>query len=257
MTLTVLLNDWVTTFVLVAARLTGLVISAPVLGSAYVPKMLKVAMVFLFAVALVTTVPAVSVQGLALGLGVVFQLLIGLAIGLVLALYLSIFGMAGQMITYEMGVGLAVAANPGLLSAGSFLSEWQTLLATFIFVAGGGLELTMTALHASFVALPLTHEAISGNAIMFIVGLFQSALMTALLIAAPLFLCSLVVDMVIGVVSRAFPQLNAYFLSLPINFGISIVVILGMLPLLMTVVPNIWHTAFYDISRWLAILEGH
>jgi len=242
---------------LVAARLAGLVITAPVLSSDYLPNMLKVALVFLFSLALVSTVPPVTAQGLALGLGVVFQLMIGIAMGLVLAIYLSVFGMAGQMITYQMGVGLAVAANPGLLSAGSFLSEWETLLATFIFVAGGGLELTMTALHASFVAMPLTHEVISGTALMFIVGLFESALMTALLIAAPLFISSLVVDMGIGVVSRAFPQLNAYFLSLPINFGISILVLLGMLPLLMTVVPNIWHSAFYDVSRWLAILEGH
>jgi flagellar biosynthetic protein FliR len=156
-----------------------------------------------------------------------------------------------------MGVGLAVAASPGLLSEGSFLSEWQTLLATFIFVASGGLELTMTALHASFVALPLTRQILPQDSLMFIVGLFQSALLTAILIAAPLFLSSLVVDMGIGVVSRAFPQLNAYFLSLPLNFGISIVVLLGMVPLLVALVPNIWHSAFQDLSRWLVLLEGH
>ena len=256
MTLTFALNDWVTTFVLVAARLSGLVVSAPVLSSTLFPRMLRVAMVFLFSMALMTTVPAVSASGLVLAIGIIFQMVVGVAIGLILSLYLAIFGMAGQMITYQLGVGLAVAADPGLLSAGSFLSEWQTLLATFIFVAGGGLELTMTALHASFIALPLTRELIMGNALMFIVGLFQSALTTAMLIAAPLFLSSLVVDMGIGVVSRAFPQINAYFLSLPINFGVSILVLLGMIPLLVALIPNVWHSAFYDLSRWLAIVEG-
>ncbi len=257
MSFSVISNGWLITFLLVVARLAGLVISAPVLSSGFFPKMLKPAMVFLFAGALVATVPEVFVTGLALGLAVSFQLLVGVAIGLILSMFLGLFGMAGQLITYQMGVGLAVAANPGLLSAGSFLSEWQTLIATFVFVVGGGLELTMTALHASFVALPLTHEMLSAHALLFIVGIFQSALTMALLVAAPLFLSSLVVDMGIGVVSRAFPQINAYFLSLPVNFGISLVVMLGTLPFLMALIPNIWHTAFYDVSRWLAIVEGH
>lgn len=257
MSLILNLNDWLSTFLLVAARLAGLVVSAPVLSSSLIPTMLKAAMVMLFALALVATVHPVAATGIGLGLGVAIQVLIGVAMGLILSIYLAIFGMAGQLITYQMGVGLAVAANPGLLSAGSFLSEWQTLLATFVFVASGGLELTMTALHASFTALPLTSQGLNAGALEFIVGLFQSALSTALLIAAPLFLSSLVVDLGIGVVSRAFPQMNAYFLSLPLNFGISILVILGMLPLLMAVVPNIWDSAFVSLSHWLVIVEGH
>lgn len=256
MSIEIALTNYLSTFVLVLARLAGLIVSAPVIGSSLVPMRLKAGMAVLFSLALSSTVSAVHATGIALGLAIGFQFVTGVLIGLVLAIFLAIFGMAGQLITYQLGVGLAVAANPGLLSAGSFLSEWQTLAATFIFVAGGGLELTIRALAASFVALPLTRAVIPGPAIGFVVGVFQSALATALLIAAPLFLTGLVVNMAVGVLSRAAPQINAYFLSLPVNLGISLLVLIAMIPILFGLMPHVWHRAFLDVSRLLALLEG-
>lgn len=256
MTIEIAWTNYLSTVVLVAARLGGLIVSAPVVGSTLIPGPLKAGMVAMFALALSATVPTVHTSGLALGLAVIFQFVTGLMIGLLLAIFLGLFGMAGQLITYQLGVGLAVAASPGLLSAGSFLSEWETLAATFIFVAGGGLELTIRALHASFVALPLTRAAIPGPAIGFFVGLFQSALAAALLIAAPLFLAGLVVNMAVGVLSRAAPQINAYFLALPVNLGLSLVVLVAMIPILFGIVPHLWHKAFVDLSRLLALFEG-
>lgn len=254
MTLTTL----TTTFLLVSARVAGIMVTAPMFSSSFIPAMLRVAMVFMLGLILTPGLhvnPSMMV-GLALGAGIVVQFVIGTLMGLVLALFISLFGMAGQIITYQMGVGLAVAASPGLLSEGSFLAEWETLLATFVFVAGGGPELMIVALHASFQAISINALVIPGQSFGFVVGLFQTVLETALLIAAPLVITGLIVNLGVGVLSRAFPQINAYFFALPINFGLSLLIFVAILPVMLTIMPNIWHGAWVDVSRLLVYMEG-
>ncbi len=259
MTLTVQMTSLTTTFFLVAARVAGIIVTAPFFSSSYIPRSLRVAMVFMLALILtpgLNAAPSMS-GGLMLGAGVLVQFVVGTMMGLVLALFLSLFGMAGQIITYQLGVGLAVAANPGLLSEGSFLSEWETLLALFVFVVGGGPELMVIALHASFQAISINAMVIPGASFGFVAGLFQTVLEIALLMAAPLIITGLIVNISVGVLSRAFPQLNAYFFSLPINFGLSLLIFVAILPLMLSVMPTIWQHAWTDVSRLLVYLEGH
>ncbi|MBX5467166.1 MAG: flagellar biosynthetic protein FliR [Firmicutes bacterium] len=244
------------TYLLVVARLAGVVVTAPVLASSFVPRLAKVGLAVILAAALTASLPPVAVANLlALALGLVLQFVVGLLMGLVLALFLAAFSMAGQLVTYQLGVGLAVAANPGLLSAGSFLAEWETLLATFVFVVSGGLELTAEALRASFVALPLTAGGLPVGGLPFVVGLFGTVVNIALLVGAPFLATGVVVDLAVGVLARAVPQLNAYFLALPVNFGLSLLVLAAVLPLWLQIVPTVWHHAFEALSHLLALWE--
>jgi len=65
-----------------------------------------------------------------------------------------------------------------------------------------------------------------------------------------------VVNLSVGVISRAFPQINAFFFALPVNFGLSLLVFVLVLPLLFSVMPTVWQSAWTDMSRLLAIWEG-
>jgi flagellar biosynthetic protein FliR len=258
MTLSLQLTALTTTFFLVTARVAGIIVTAPLFSSTYIPRMLRIAMVFILGLVLAPGLhiaPSMT-AGPALVLGIVVQFAVGTMMGLILALFLSLFGMAGQIITYQLGVGLAVAANPGLLSQGSFLAEWNTLLATFVFVVGGGPELMVTALHYSFQAISINALVIPAASFGFVTGLFQTALEVAILVAAPLIITGLIVNLSVGVLARTFPQINAYFFALPINFGLSLLIFVAILPLMLSVMPTIWHQAWTDVSRLLVFLEG-
>lgn len=258
MTLTLQLTSLTATFFLVAARVAGIVVTAPFFSSSYIPAMVRVASIFILGLILTPGLHAASsMTGGLLALGMLVQFVVGTMMGLIMALFLSVFGIAGQIITYQLGVGLAVEANPGLLTNGSFLAEWETLIAIFIFVVGGGPELMVTALHASFQAISINALVISGPSFGFITGLFQTALEVALLMAAPLVITGLVVNLSVGILSRAFPQLNAYFFALPINFGLSLLIFLAILPLMFSVIPTVWQQGWTDVSHLLVYLEGH
>lgn len=258
MTLALALTGLTTTFFLVASRIAGVVVSAPFFGSSYIPTRLRVALVFVLSLILTPGLHAApSMNGAPMMIGVLIQFVVGVLMGLVLALFQSVFGIAGQIVTYQLGLGLAAAANPALLTEGSFLAEWETLLGLLVFVVGGGPELMIIALHASFQAISVNALVIPGASFGFVAGLFQTVLEVALLMAAPLVLTGLIVNLSVGILARAFPQLNAYFFALPINFGLSLLIFLAILPLMFAVMPTIWQQGWTDVSRLLVYLEGH
>ncbi|MCL4318985.1 MAG: flagellar biosynthetic protein FliR [Firmicutes bacterium] len=256
MTINLALSELTQAFFLVAARITGMVFTAPVFGSAYVPKMLKIGLIVVISLVLAPSVKITAMPTFLWVLALIIQFALGVLIGLILSVFMSVFGMAGQVVTYELGLGLAITANPALEESGSFLSEWQTLLALFVFVVSGGLELSVMALHASFQAIGPNVITFPLSTLSFVTGLMSSALTMALLVAFPLLLSGLVVNLAVGFLSRAFPQMNAYFIALPVNFGVSLLVFAAMIPVLMGILPNFWNKAFTDVSRLLALLEG-
>jgi len=75
------------------------------------------------------------------------------------------------------------------------------------------------------------------------------------LIAAPMMVAGLISDLSVGVLARAFPQINAFFMSLPLKFGLVLLVMLAAVPLFYAVVPNVLDRAYMDLSHLLVLLE--
>lgn len=256
MTLSFALSAETATFVLVAARVAGLIVIAPVFSSQIVPTVVRAALVVILAVAIMPLVPLVHGGSvLILGAGVTIQFVVGALMGSIMAMILSAFGIAGQVITYQLGLGLAVFANPGLVGASSMLSEWNSLWALFIYVALRGPELMVVAFRQSFTALPLTQLGIPTSALAFTVGVMSSVFAVGLLVAAPLMVAGLVSDLSIGVLSRAFPQINAFFMSLPLKLGLALLILLISLPLFFAIIPNALNQGWRDVSHLLFLLE--
>lgn len=256
MTLTLALDADSETYLLTAARVAGVVVTAPMFSAATIPALVRVALVAVLAAAIMPGLPLVA-GGLPLILGasLVLQFVIGLLLGSVVTIVMAAFAIAGQAITYQLGVGLAAFANPAVVGASSVLAEWFTLLSLLVFVILRGPELVVVALADSFRAMPLSATGLVPSVPLFVVGLFSSALEVALLIAAPMMVAGLISDLSVGVLARAFPQINAFFMSLPLKFGLVLVVMLAAVPLFYAVVPNVLDRAYTDLSHLLVLLE--
>jgi flagellar biosynthetic protein FliR len=255
-TLAVALGAETDTFILVSARVAGMTVVAPMFSALTIPALVRVAVIVVLGVVLTPLVPLVHAPFVLLGGGVALQFAVGALLGSVVAMFLSAFDIAGQVVTYQLGIGLAAYSNPALVGASSVLSEWEGLLALLVFVALRGPEMMVVALRDSFIALPLTHVGIPVGALAFVVGLFSSVLAIALLVAAPLVAAGLVAQLGMGVLSRAFPQISGFFLQLPVSLGLALLVLLASLPLFFEIVPNALTEAFTDLSRLLVLLEG-
>src|SRR5262245_7188728 len=157
----------VTTFLLVLARLAGLVFGAPVLGHLLVPRRVRAGLALLLAVALAPAVqPAPPAPSLwALGGAVVVESALGVLLGLVAQLTFAGVQLGGQLAGMQMGFGLVNMIDPQSNAHVTVIAEWQQLLALLVFLALDVHHLLLRALIESF------HTAPPGGVALAAVGL--------------------------------------------------------------------------------------
>lgn len=230
-------------FLLVLARAGGLVVSAPVVGDPQTPRMIKVVLAVSLSVLLVQ-VPSVGrvtvpTDLLPFSANVLGQLVIGLALGLVARTIFYAVQTAGGIISLQTGVSLASVLNPMTQQADSMFSQLFTVIAGMTFLAVHGDVWLVASLARSFDLTPVSGATLSPQQIGSVVSDFISIMKLGLQIAMPIAVSIFAANLILGVVSRALPQLNLFVLSLPLDMLLGLAALGGSLAAVMMVVSQL------------------
>ena len=222
------------TFVFVTARLTGLMLTAPLWSMTAMPRAIRAAVTVVLALLLTPLAPRVTVpeQLLELPLPLALELVLGLGIGLTAGVLVHGASLAGEVISLQMGLSLgpALATVPELEVPS--VGQLQSLLALLVYVAMGGHLILLRGLADSLQVLPpATALDLAGGAHL-AARLGGALFASALGIAAPVMVTLLLVNVALSILSRAVPQLNAMMVSLPLTIGIGLLMLGLALPLL-------------------------
>jgi flagellar biosynthetic protein FliR len=226
------------TFALITARLGGLMLSAPLWSMFPLPRSGRAAVTVLLAVLLLPLTPptALPERALELPLPVVMELLVGIVIGLTAAVVVQGAALGGEVISLQMGLSLAPALAPMPDVQVSGIAQIKNWLALLIYLAIGGHLMLLRGLADSLQALPpgSPMDFLSGaEAGARLVGVvFSSAVRTA----APVMVALLLTNAALAILSRAVPQLNAMMVSLPLTFGVGLVMLGISLPIVSSVI---------------------
>lgn len=143
-------------FVLVSARLAGLMFTAPLWSMSDLPRLARAAITVLLAVTLLPAVPPTKLpeEILALPLPFAMELLVGIVIGLTAGILVQGVALSGEVLSLQMGLSLApqLAPMPDLQVSGVGLL--QSNLALLIYVAVGGHLMLLRGLAQSLQTLP-------------------------------------------------------------------------------------------------------
>lgn len=225
----------VVAFVVVLARVGGLFLLAPVFSSKLIPA--QVRLMAAMAIALALTPIATHGQPIPGDTGTICLLLVKeLAVGLLFA-----FPPAVVMAAVEAGSGLldtiigfsfAAVLDPLDNQQNAILGQFYSLFATMVFLLGGGDQIMIGGMAASYRVLPIgdwprislaAGEALSAFAQVFTIGLE---------IAAPALVALVITDAALGLVSKAVPQMNVFVVGLPAKLLVGFTVIAASLPFL-------------------------
>jgi flagellar biosynthetic protein FliR len=223
------LSKWVIRLWWPILRIGGFVLTAPLLSGATVPSPVKIALSIglAFILAPLAAVP----DGLSMfsGAGVlagVQEVLIGVAIGMVVQLAFEALAFAGQSISLSMGLGFATLVDPQHGADTPVLGQLFTIFGTLSYLAVNGHLILIGALAKSFKSLPIGGANIDRNLLWAITGWGARIFETGLLIALPAVIALVIVNLALGVVTRAAPQLNLF------GIGFTITLMSGFLVLI-------------------------
>jgi flagellar biosynthesis protein FliR len=221
--------DQFLTFVLVLTRLGSLLMTLPMLGTATVPWQVRA--LFAVAISLVLT-PLFWGQSaprpenlLLLGTLLAREAILGLALGLAVLILLSGMQLAGQIISQTSGMTLADVANPTFDTTTPLFSQILEMLAVAIFFIVGGHRQVMDALLRSFTWMPPGSGHLPNSAIEALATITSQSFDVGIRAAAPVMIALLLATLVVALISRTLPQLNAVAVGLNFNT----LIVLGVL----------------------------
>ncbi|MDX1918095.1 MAG: flagellar biosynthetic protein FliR [Candidatus Caenarcaniphilales bacterium] len=235
--LQILLEKWLASFLLIFARLIGFISQAPVFSELSIPALVKVGFALAFGVILSHLVETPSYPDLQTNFyfALVINVLVGVMVGYLIKLVTYIIETAGEFIDLQLGLNFASIINPGV-GQETLLQKFYRNFGLVIFATSGGMEIALTMFLKSFHLFGLT----STNFAQFNLDPIQIVTMTgnvislAIIAAAPVILVIVFMDIVLGLMSRAAPQINPFNLSYSLKPPVGLIVILLTLPFFQT-----------------------
>lgn len=214
-------------FVLIATRMAGLMLIAPLWSMDSLPRLARAAITVVLAILLLPSAPAVPVpeRVLELPLPLAFELIIGLGIGLTAAVLVQGAAMAGEIIGIQTGITIGPALLPQLDLQGSALAQLHSSLAILVYLGVGGHTMLLTGLARSLEVLPPGGPLLVQSGLPTLVTLIGSLFETALRTAAPIMVTLLLVNLSFAILNRAIPQLNAMMLAFPATIAIGLLML--------------------------------
>ena len=231
------------TFLLLMARVGGMMSAAPLLGNHSIPKTVKAGFTLVFALALVPLIaPKAGPIPPNLPLLIFCILkdgLFGLALGYTARILFAAVEMAGYFIDTQMGFGFVNLVDPFAEQQSSVLSVMQYQLAITVYLLMNGHLLLLHGLVDSFGPVPPGMVEPHGAFGMSVVALIKTMFTLGFRLALPAAGVLLVVDMAFGLVARMVPQVNIFIVGMPAKIIIGLATVALLLPLLSLIVGQI------------------
>lgn len=157
------------------------------------------------------------------------ELLIGAVLGLTARVTISALQVAGSIVAQQLGLGFVTAVDPTQGQQGVLLGNFLSILGiTLIFVTDLD-HLIIAALHDSYRLFQPGEVPLFGDIAALLSRSVASAFRVGVQLAAPFLVFSLLFNLGLGVLSRLMPQMQVFFVGLPLS------ILLGFLILLLVI----------------------
>lgn len=216
-------------FGLLMIRPGMLIVGAPAFGGTYAPALVKVGLTVTLAMVIGAVVQVPDVAGPA-GLTVVIarEVVIGLSIAFAVRILVGAAELAGYLAGFQIGFTYATVADPQTGARNNILSSVYGLLALVVFFAVNAHHDFLRALVLSYEALPVGVGGVDQSLAALTARMLGAVFTVGAQMAAPVMIVLLVVELGLGLMSRAAPSLNLMAQGFPVRL------IVGLLALALT-----------------------
>jgi flagellar biosynthetic protein FliR len=230
--------DQIQLFLLSFVRVLAMITLLPVFGSQAVPGPAKAGLAFCVAVILhpfITLQPGQTATRSVptFVFAVVKEAAVGVVIGYAASLLFAAVQFAGRLIDTQMGFALVQVIDPFTQSSVTTTGQLFTLLFSVLFLLLNGHYFMLLAIKKSFELIPLLGVGLpTGNMASLLVDMTGEIFALAVRLAAPVFVVLVLTSLSLGVVARTVPQMNVFFVGLPLRIGVGLTTIILVFPAL-------------------------
>ena len=157
------------------------------------------------------------------------EMLIGAVLGMTARLAISALQVAGSVIAQQLGLGFVTAVDPTQGQQGMLVGNFLTVLGITLIFATDMHHLVIAALNDSYTIFRPGEMPLVGDAAQHITRVVATAFRIGMQLSAPFLVFGLLFNLGLGVLSRLMPQMQVFFIGLPLS------ILLGLLLLLLVI----------------------
>lgn len=248
--------DWLPavafTYLVLFMRIGAMLMLMPALGEQTIPMRMRLGFALAFTIVVYPLVseaiPAMP-PDLAGLVGLIFhELAVGLIIGAIIRITVMATSVAGTIIAFQVGLSGALAADPTQAGVqGAVFSSFLSFLGITLIFATDLHHMALAAIYESYVVFSPSDPLMFEDAMQLAIRAVAGAFAVGVQMSAPFIVFGLVFNLGAGILARLMPQLQVYFVLMPAN----IIVGLLLFAILLTMMMGWYVTSFENhLAMW-------
>jgi len=247
-------------FLLIFVRILAFLATLPVFSYRNVPNMFKIAFALFFAYIIFFTldVPVIGIDAY-LFLLIIKEVLIGLLLGLIASIMFYAIQVAGAFIDIKMGFLIANVMDPQTGAQTPLTGGFLYAFAVLFLLVTDGHHLLLDGIFYSYAYVPVDEINVDfgGASVMeTAAGAVSTMFVIAFQMAFPIVGALFLVDVALGLMSRAVPQMNVFVVGLPLKIFLGLPIMLLMLPAFFWLISNLVDEMVVTMRTLLQLFGG-
>ncbi|MBV9420461.1 MAG: flagellar type III secretion system protein FliR [Alphaproteobacteria bacterium] len=241
------LSGIVLTYLLVFSRTGAMMMLLPALGEGGIPSRVRLVLALAVSVALAPTVqkfyPAAPPESvLKLGFLVVQEITSGILIGGMSRIIMGSLQTAGYLIATQTGLAYAQTVDPTQHEQGAVIGNFFSLLGAVLIFSTDLHHVAIGAISGSYKMLPPGAALPTGDMAELTIRLVSASFVLGFQLAAPFIVFGFALYAALGILARLMPQLQVFFVAVPINLMMGFVLLALLIGSMMTLFLNFYST---------------
>lgn len=243
-------------FIVVLARIGGLVTFAPFWSHNATSPKVRIVLAFVLAILLtpiisekIATPPS---ETMALAAVIILEIIIGLLMGFVGKLVFGAFEFAAHLVSSQMGFSLAGMIDPSTQAHTTAFGTIAQMIALMVLLGIDGHYWFLGAAVKSFSSVAPGEFVMNGQILDILLKLSANSLTVGVTLAAPAIIILLAVEFALEFFGKTAPQFQIFILGFPIKIGVGLWLIGGSLYF----IPNSMREVLSSIYQGLGQILG-
>ncbi len=218
---------------LLFARIGGVIMLLPGFSEPAIPARVRLGFALVLAICLAPTladrVPDVATSAWGMAFQVSSEALIGILIGGAARFLMTALATAGQIVGLEIGLAFAQTADPTMTQSGQLTAVFLSMLGLALMFATGLHHMFLQGVVGSYDLIALGAPPPVGDAADLALTTAATSFRVGFQIAMPVVAAGLIFRVGLGVLSRLIPQIQVFFIIMPLQIlGGLVVFALGL-----------------------------
>lgn len=219
-------------YLLILVRVSGFIMTAPFFSYSSVPMRVRAAMSIFLSLVVIPITPVIALEYTGvLGYSVLIlkETMLGVTLGLMCSMCFYIVNFAGQLMDMEMGLSMASMFDPMTNMQVSVTGNIYNYLLMLMLVVTNMHYYIIRAIVDSFSYFNVgkaVFDTVSLKSVL--VDFMANYFIIAVRIVLPVFCCMLLINVVLGVLAKAAPQMNMFVVGIQIKVMAGLIILVLM-----------------------------